>query len=73
MHIHIYRYIYIFHRYILYVAFMYTLYILYITILCLFKAQYVHYEENNLKQKKMNKELVIFFIIACHNQTIERG
>lgn len=28
--------------------FMYTLYI---TMLCLFKAQYVHYEGNNLQQK----------------------
>jgi len=46
---YIYIYIYISFLYILYVAsFMYTLYI---TMLCLFKAQYVHYEGNNLQQK----------------------
>ena len=39
--------VYIYLPYILYVA----LFILYITILCLFKAQYVQYEGNNLKQK----------------------
>ena len=38
---------------------MLLLCILYITILCLFKAQYVHYEEFNLKQKE-RKELDYF-------------